>query len=196
MDTDFNTSKQTGLSSNIRKSICRAQDLCKSEFIRGSFLLLSAVMLTGCGYRFGGMHPVGIESVAMEPVINATGEPAIEIQVTHALRERIQYDGRVKLVNKPENADGIIEVRLTQYDLTPIAYRSDLRTTPELYRMRITGEAQLKKAGTDEVIAKSKTFGEATFQFEFDLTTSKRDALPTAAAEIAKFMADDLLEQW
>lgn len=167
---------------------------------RSTYLLIgfaATLLLSGCmGYRLGGGHPEGIATVAMAPVINSTGEPAIEIDVTQALRQRLQLDGRLELANKPENADGIIEVTLTQYSLSAIAYDSTLKTTPNIYRLRITGVAELKNLSTGEVVSKSKTYGEATFTFEADLTSSKRDALPAAAQEIAKFMVDDLVEQW
>ena len=118
------------------------------------------------------------------------------MQVTHALRQRIQIDGRLKLVNSAEKADAIIEAELTDYKLQAIAFRDDLKTTPQQYRLRINGYAELKSAKTGETLSESKTYGEARFLFESDLTTSKRDALPQAAAEIAKFMVDDLIEQW
>jgi hypothetical protein len=157
----------------------------------------ATLLFSGCmGYQLGGSSPEGIETVTMAPVVNSTGEPAIELQVTHAMRQRIQFDGRLKLVNAVENADAVIEIALTDYSLKPISYRSDLRTTPDTYRLRITGEAELRNTETGEVLSTSKTYGESTFEFEADLTSSKRDALPRAAEEIAKFMVDDLIERW
>jgi len=154
-------------------------------------------LLAGCaGYRLGNEGPAGIQTVSLAPVINKTNEPAMELQVTHALRERIQFDGRLKLANANDAADGIIEVTLTQYDLTPIAYRDQRRTTPQLYRLRIKGKAVLKRSDTGQVIATSDTYGDATVPFQSDLTSAKRDALPVATAEIAKYMLDDLIEQW
>jgi len=148
------------------------------------------------GYRLGGSSPAGVDTVAISPVINQTGEPAIELQVTHAIRDRIHFDGRLKLVDSDSFADGVIEVTLTRYEMTPIAYRNETGTTPQLYRLRITGEAVLKRSDTGVVIARSETYGEATLPFQSDLTSAKRDALPAAAAEIAKFIVDDLIEQW
>lgn len=160
-------------------------------------LVAATLMLAGCmGYQLGGTRPEGIETVSMAPVINKTTEPAIELQVTHAVRDRIQFDGRLKLLNSGEAADGLIEVTLTKYDLTPIAFSTDQKTVPEIYRLRITGTAKLKDMKTGEILSESETYGEATFPFESDLTSAKRDALPQAAAEIAKFMVDDLIERW
>jgi hypothetical protein len=159
--------------------------------------LLATLLLTGCmGYRLGGTRPEGVETVFVAPVINQTAEPAIELQVTHALRQRIQMDGRLKLVDSAAKADAIMEVVLTEYYLTAIAFRSDLETTPDRYRIRIDANSTLKNAQTGQAITKSETYGETIFLFESDLTTSKRSALPRAAQELAKFTVDDLIEQW
>lgn len=156
-----------------------------------------AALLSGCmGYRLGGDRPAGIETVSVAPVINRTDEPAIEMQVTHALRDRIQFDGRLKLVDANDFADGIIEVTLSQYDMTPIAFSDEKASTPRLYRIRITGRAVLRRSDTGSMVSISETYGEATLPFQSDLTSAKRDALPAAAAEIAKFMIDDLIEGW
>ena len=159
--------------------------------------LAALTLLAGCmGYSLGGARPDGIERVTVTPIITATGEPAIEIQVTHAMRQRIQFDGRLKLVNEPNQADAVMDIRLTEYELNPIAYDSTLRTTPNIYRLRITGTAELRSTESGELISSSSTYGESTFKFQADLTSSKRDALPEAAQEIAKFMLDDLIEGW
>jgi hypothetical protein len=161
--------------------------------------LAVSLLFTGCmGYQLDGATLPNVDTVAMGPVINDTAESAIEIEVTHAMRSRIQFDGRVKLVNTPKNADAVIEITLTRYEMDPIAYKTEegLRTTPDLYRLKISGIAELRDTETGEVISSSKTYGESTFEFQSDLTTSKRAALPPAAEEIAKFMLDDLIEAW
>ncbi len=159
--------------------------------------LIAVFLLSGCmGYQLGGTRPAGIETVHMAPVINKTEESAIELQVTRELRNRIQFDGRLKLRNRAEDADAILEVVLTDYTLSAIAFRSDLKTTAEQYRLRITAVSTLQDSQTGAVLSESETYGETTFFFESDLTTSKRDALPRAAHELAKFIVDDLIERW
>ena len=159
--------------------------------------LAATLLFSGCmGYQMGGSSLAGIDTVTMGAVINSTGEPAIELQITHAMRERIQFDGRMKLANEARNADAIIDITLTEYTLNPIAFSSKQRATPNVYRLRITGEAELRNSSSGEVLSASKTYGEATFEFQNDLTSAKRDALPKAANEIARFMLDDLIEQW
>lgn len=160
--------------------------------------LSTALLISGCmGYKLGGSRPEGVETVYMAPVVNETTEPAIELQVTEALRQRIQFDGRLKLLNTPDS-DAVIEVALTRYTLSAIAFRNDRKhqSTAEQYRIRIDAVATLKDSETGEILSESKTYGESTFYFGSDLTSSKRDALPRAAQEVAKFIVDDLIERW
>ncbi len=161
--------------------------------------LSAALLLSGCaGYRLSGASRPGVGSVALGPVANETGESAVEIQVTHAMRSRIQFDGRLELAAEPARADAVLEITLTALDMKPIAYKTEEgdSSTPDLYRLRLTGTAELRDTETGEVISKTKTYGESTFEFQSDLTTSKRIALPDAAEELAKFMLDDLIESW
>ena len=159
--------------------------------------LAATLFLSGCmGYQLNSSRPAGVDSVSMKPVINRTSESAIEIEITHAMRDRILLDGRMKLINEPTNADATIEIKLTKYELNPIAFQDNLKTTPDLYRMKISGVAELRNTKSGTVISTSKNYGESTFEFENDLTSSKRDALSDAADEIARLMLDDLIETW
>jgi len=159
--------------------------------------LLTVFFFFGCtGYHLGGSKPEGIKTVYLEPIINKTSESAIEIQATEALRQRIQFDGRTTLVNRKELADGVITVTLSKFTISAISFRKDLKTTPKQYRMRITATTTLTDQHTGKILSKSETYGETVFSYNFDLTTSKRDALPAALQELNKFILDDLIERW
>ncbi|MBN2703283.1 MAG: hypothetical protein JXR23_03645 [Pontiellaceae bacterium] len=161
------------------------------------FGVIAYLLLSGCmGYQLGGGRPEGIQTVALRAVVNKTGEPALEQEVTHTLRERIQFDGRLKLVDLSDQPDGIIEVNLQRYQLIPIAYRDPTSATPELYRLTLDADADLIRTADGETVSSSKSYGETQVPFQSDLTSAKRDALPAAAAELAKYMLDDLIEQW
>jgi hypothetical protein len=155
------------------------------------------LLLSGClGYQLGGSRPEDIHSVHIAPVLNRSSESSIELEVTKALRARIQFDGRMQLRNSADAADAIIDVTITKSSVTPIAFRSDIGTTAQLYRLRIDAVATLKDAETGEILSSSETYGEATFPFESDLTSSKRNAHPRAAEDITRFLIDDLIERW
>lgn len=163
------------------------------------FLFTSIMMLTftGClGYRLQASKPVGVKKIYMESVINSTVEPSLEIELSKALRGRIQFDERTQLVNHEADADTILEADIHAYTISPIAYNRTELTTAERYRIRIDASATLKSAKTGEQISTAKNHGEAIFIFNTDMTSSKRNAMPKAAQDLAKYLVDDLLETW
>ena len=165
--------------------------------IQAFFGAAAFLMLSGCmGYQLGGGRPEGIETVALKAVVNKTGETALEQAVTHALRERIQFDGRLKLVDLADQPDGLIEVNLQSYQLIPIAYHDRRSATPDLYRLTLHADAGLIRTADGKTVSSSKSYGETQVPFQSDLTSAKRDALPSAAAELAKYMLNDLIDQW
>ncbi|MBN2703293.1 MAG: hypothetical protein JXR23_03695 [Pontiellaceae bacterium] len=165
--------------------------------IQAFFGAVAFLILSGClGYQLGGGRPEGIETVALKAVVNKTGETALEQEVTHALRERIQFDGRLKLVDLSDQPDGIIEVHLQHYQLIPIAYHDRRDATPELYRLTLHADAELIRTVDGETVSSSQSYGETQLPFQSDLTSAKRDALPNAAAELAKYMLSDLIDPW
>ncbi|MCF7848195.1 MAG: hypothetical protein K9M45_05035 [Kiritimatiellales bacterium] len=159
---------------------------------------LAVVLLFGgcAGYELGGTAPEGIKSVHLAPVINKTTEPAIELEVTKALRQRIQFDGRVTIENS-KLADAVLEVTMTDYELQALSYDKNKTSRAREYRLIITADSQLKNRETGKVISSiNKVYGEATFPFSSDLTGAKRSTLPVAAADLSRFLLDGLLENW
>jgi hypothetical protein len=166
------------------------------RFLFNALFLSSALSLSGClGYSLGGSQPAGTKRLFMAPVINKTTESAIELQVTHALRNRIQFDGRIQLASATD-ADTLMEVTLTDYTLTAIAFDKKDKTTASEYRVKLVAHATLKNAQTGELISEATNYGEKSFNFTADLTTSKRNAARAAADDLAKYLIDDLLERW
>jgi hypothetical protein len=161
------------------------------------FLLLLTTSLTSCvGYHFNGATPHHILTVNLAPIINQTNEPAIERQVTRAMRSFIQFDGRLKLIDHNQ-ADAKIEITLTTYRNNPIAYRSDDReVAPRFYRQSITATARLIHLSTGKILQEATNHGEALFEFESDLSTSKRNTQAEAANELARLLFSDLIETW
>lgn len=157
---------------------------------------LYTLLFCGCmGYQLGDTAPAGIKTVNVAAIINKTTEPAIEIKVSEAIRQRIQFDGRVEIENL-KLADGIIQLTLTDYTTSALSYDKNKQTRAREYRATIRATATLKNRETGEIISEITTYGETTFPFDSNLTAAKRSALPRAAADLAKFTLDGLLEDW
>lgn len=166
----------------------------------GMAAIAAALTLTGCasmGYNLGSMLPPDIETVYVPMVQNATTEPQLEAEATRAVIDTIQRDGSLKVAGEAE-ADAVLHIVLTSYQIVPIAYRRDTRTAAEEYRIYLTAQvALLLNDGSGQVVAQSPAVrGESTFQMVGDLTTSKRLGLPIAAQDLAHDIVETIVEYW
>ena len=90
-----------------------------------------------------------------------------------------------------------IEITINTYQNNPIAYRSDDReVAPHFYRQSITATARLINTATGETLQEATNYGESLFEFESDLSTSKRNTQSEAANELARLLFSDLIETW
>ena len=168
------------------------------SLLRLSSLLMLAMALTGCAsYQLGSMLPYDIKTIYVPTFINKTGEPMIESEATQAAIRELQKDGSLKVVGRPEEADTLLAVTLTDYQLTPLKYKADLKTTADQYRLTLTAQVVLTRRTTGKVVSENPRIqGEADFPIAGDFTTSKKRGLPTAATDLAHHIVESVVENW
>jgi hypothetical protein len=155
-----------------------------------------ALILSGCaGYRVGSTLDKSIQSVSLT-IVNKTSEPSIEVAVQKALRAELQMDGRLEVRSK-DDADLALNITLTDFDLTPLAYVRNKGSLADEYRMTITARAVLSDAETDEVISENPVVtGESEFRYIADMTSTKRAGLPKAANDLARKVVSATVTAW
>jgi len=160
------------------------------------FLPLALLLLAGCtGYRVGSTLDPAIQTICVR-VENKTDEPSIEVEVMKALRAEIQMDGRL-LITSCEEADALLEVTLTRYHLSAVAYDRKRGSLAREYRATLTGRAVLRNTASGEVILEMPVFrGESDFDYAADLTTAKLGALPEASADLARKVVSTTVSAW
>jgi len=92
---------------------------------RGAVLALAALAAAGCIYGFrGGGLPSDIRTVAVVPLDNRTGEPALTAEVTEAVRSAAE--GRLGLRRAAEaDADAVVRGEIVRYEPDqPLAFQS------------------------------------------------------------------------
>ena len=161
-------------------------------------VLMFSFLLMGCAsYQLGSMLPDDIKTVYVPTFVNKTQEPMIETEATQAAIQEIQKDGSLKVVRAIEDADTILTVTLTDYELTPLKYDRDLDTTADMYRLTLTAQIVLTRRATNKVVSESPSVqGEADFDIAGDFTTSKKRGLPDAAEDLAHNIVETIVEAW
>jgi outer membrane lipopolysaccharide assembly protein LptE/RlpB len=162
------------------------------------FLLLPvfALILSGCaGYRVGSTLDKSIKTVSLT-IVNKTDEPSIEVAVMKALRAELQMDGRLEVRSQNE-ADVVLSVTLTKFDLEALAYVRHQDSLAAEYRLTVTASAVLSDAETGKVILENPAVrGESEFPYAADLTTTKRRGLPEAAGDLARKVVSTVVTAW
>lgn len=159
--------------------------------------LVAAALLSGCvEYRLGSMLPNDVRTVYMPTCVNATSEPLIELDTTRAILSQIQMDGSLRIASE-DTADTILDVKLTNFDLDPVGYKSGDSSTVNQYRMRITASFVLRRQSDNSVVAESPSVtGWHDFDFTGDLTSSKAVALGPAANDLGRRIVAAITQYW
>ncbi|MFT5497658.1 MAG: hypothetical protein ACI9TH_003065 [Kiritimatiellia bacterium] len=171
--------------------------LMPSPSLLAGALICMLPILTGCtGYRLGSMLPDDIQSVYVPTFVNQTSEPFVTGETTRAVKEAIQLDGSLQIIDE-KSADSILEVTIKAYDLTPIVYESTSRTTPNQYRINLTASVVLRRTDNGAIIVNYPDVrGDANVDFAGDLTTAKRQALPAVSRDLAHDIVELIVEYW
>ncbi|MBI9021044.1 MAG: LptE family protein [Verrucomicrobia bacterium] len=159
------------------------------------FFALSLIFAGCTGYQMGSNLPESVQTVSLS-IVNGTEEPSIEVQTMKALRAEVQMDGRLSLRSESE-ADAVLKVTLTGYNLHALAYDREHNTLASEYRVVLTASAVLYDAATGDVLREIPSVaGESEFPYAADLTTGKSAALPSAADDLARKVVSMTIAAW
>ena len=159
-------------------------------------LLALSFLFAGCtGYQLGSNLPESIQTVSLT-VENQTEEPSVEVQTMKSMRAEVQRDGRLALCSESDS-DTVLKVTLVNYNINSLAYDREHGTRAEEYRVTLTASAVLYDAATGDVLREiPSVVGDTEFQYESDLTSGKRAALPTAADDLARKVISMTIAAW
>ena len=149
------------------------------------------------GQELARIDTASYEALARQAAANLARAQARAANAAQTLKriQELQKDGSLRVVG-PQEADAILEVTLTGYELTPLRYRRDQATTAREYRLTLKADVLLRKRATQEVIAKVSAEGYTTLDAVSDLPTARRLALPQAARSLALHIIKSVTEYW
>jgi hypothetical protein len=118
-----------------------------------SLLLLAAVLLTGCVYRFvGGGLPAHVRTVAVLPFDNETTQPLLETEIVQRLQTELPRNLGVRLADE-RRADAVVRGRVLAYEEVAASVRptQDQAQVPVVQRqVRITYELEIYDVREDQ----------------------------------------------
>jgi hypothetical protein len=144
----------------------------------------------------GSTLPRDIRTVYVSTFVNETGEPAVEAEATAAAVREFQKDGTLRVVTDERSADLVLKVTLTRYALDPLRYESDQEKRANEYRLRLDAAIECKRTDTGTLLTRGKVQGDTTFTLSGSIASSKLEALPDAADDLAHSIVSSVVEAW
>ena len=145
-------------------------------------LVLTSLLLAGCGYGTRGNLPSHIKTVAVPIFKNRTFEPGVESVVN-----AFSSGGRVRVVPLAE-ADAILEGEVVGYSLEGLAF--DRSAIVRAYRLRLTLNVEFRDVKRSEMLWRQEGLQETSdFQVEgtvSDTVARGQGAVLQAATEIGR----------
>lgn len=143
--------------------------------------------LSGCGYRLGSAKPAVLQNVtkiAIPTFKNKTYEPQVEVLLADTTIKQFQQDGTYEIVSD-DRADAILYCTLDNIERRQArAVLSNVLATRE-FSLKLTVEYELVDRITGATILRGMVNVDTSFFTNADLQTDERQAISTAAQELA-----------
>ncbi|MFH1067550.1 MAG: LptE family protein [bacterium] len=163
------------------------------------FLGAMCVLMSCAGYRLGNIPSAemkGVKTIFVPVVKNDSYEPGLPVMVTNAILRRIDNDGTFSS-SREGQADATLEVRVTRLTRSPLRRsREDVQVTDE-YEVTLEAEATLTNLKSGKrIFTKRKVTGKTRYFVQDNLQEGERQALPSAADDLAVNLVKLVAEGW
>ncbi len=170
-----------------------------------AIFLTAAVFIQGCGYTTKTALRPEWKTIYISPVVNDINfsnqyerplyVPLLEVKIRNAVSERLLRDGYLTIVNRPEDADITLAIRLREFRHDPVRYDDDGNISE--WRVAIVVSLELMEQETRSIIWKVDNFAGSQERFRLGSQTSSEDtAVDTAVADLARRVIDSVVELW
>jgi len=162
-----------------------------------TFLTLTALCLSSCGYHMGSMMHPQIKTIGFADVRNETKEPMLIPILRGQLAEQFQTDGSLKVVEK-DSADCILYCRVVKVGTEIV--REETMTgveRPREFRLTIVADFTVLVPGRSEpLIPLRRIDGSSLYQYEGDPQVARLACLKLASRELARMAVQYTTEAW
>jgi outer membrane lipopolysaccharide assembly protein LptE/RlpB len=163
-------------------------------------LLLSAILLSACGYALvgkGSALPATIHTIQVPAFVNKTTRVELEQRVTQSVANEFVSRGRMRLVTNPKDADAILRGSIDSFGINPVAFNVQGRATQ--YQISITANIELLDHRNDDKVLWKNDQYRFTENYQVDIVTSdsfdqETRAISTIADRFAQSLVANLME--
>jgi len=167
--------------------------------------LLTVALTSGCAhYQLGTTGKLSFHTLYIAPVENKAALPQSVAIISAQLREAFLRDGRVTMVNSPEEADATLSVSLSRLGREVTSARTDDTGLARKFNLDLTALCTLRDNRNSTlifekrpVLAEQQIFTTATTQqTDSQQLQAEYQALPQLAATLADKITHTTLDVW
>lgn len=165
-----------------------------------AFGLCGLFVFSGCGYTNKSQLPSDLRRIHVPTFKNSmnisstfTYEAGLESKITNAIISRLIFDGNLKVVDSPKEADLLLLGEIKRYEQEPIGFNSDEGVRE--FRLFIVTKLTLKNLHTNEDMWVEDEFCASSQYFTADIT-NQQSATNRAAQTLATYVVNRIVEDW
>ncbi len=169
-----------------------------SRLLRAGWMIGGILALSACAhYQLGTGSKAKFTTLFIAPVTSTTAIPQAQVLVTTQLREAFIHDGRVTLVNSPEDADAVLQISLSGYDRVVAVSRPDDTGLARRFDVTLHAKATLTDNRSKEAyfVQRPLTATRGAFT-DSGLVPAEYATLPLLAEQLAKESVHAVLDVW
>ena len=174
------------------------------------FLLLALLLSAGCGYSATRLLPANYRTIYVEPFENKIGItqevsdrvgfqtnlPGLEEQVTRAVIDRFLLDGNLRVTNKKESADLVMDGKMLDFFRQVTRAATNDSTTVEEYRLNLVASLTVRDREGKVIVEESNLVGDASYFLTGPSATSESSAVTSLVTDFARRVVERVVENW
>jgi len=174
-----------------------------------TLLLLSAFLVQGCAsYRLGTGAEPSFATLFIVPAKNKTKLSQSQALVSTMIREAFIRDGRVTVVDSPDEADATLEVTLVNYRRDNASNREDDVGLARKFTLYLRASCRLRDNRTGRMLLDGKLvevqresftdngLGSVPFGTSNDQLQSEYNTMPLLASSLSEKLTHTVLDVW
>ncbi len=154
-------------------------------------LLLSGILLSGCGYRVGSLVPSNHSTIAVPIFDNTTERHDLEWEVTRAVVEELQSRSHLVVVSERDNPDLVLTGTLVRVDEDLLSRRKYQR--PRENALFLSADIAVTDAKTGQAVVAKKRVTERESYSPLvgeSIRSARQEAVRTLAERVVQALEE------
>ena len=173
-----------------------------------NFILLLALVFSGCGYSATRLLPARYQTIYVEPIQNQiklnqevsenfsfqTYLPGLEEKIMQGIINRFLFDGNLRVTTKSEQADIILSGEMTEFSRQPLR-RSDSNTVDE-YRLNLGFYVTARDRDGNYLFKGERIVGDTTYFTTGPSARNESSVVDDMIVDAARRVVERVIENW